>query len=104
MLRELCRSPNFLPWRSIENCPTIFSAVAERYKDESDVVRIMVLIHLGVGLSLYVISRRASRELDAPEDYCLFSKVNALNGRGLHLVSFSKNKPLGWLVENIELT
>jgi hypothetical protein len=27
-----------------------------------------------------------------------------LNRRGLHLVSFPKNKPLGWLVENIELT
>lgn len=47
----------------------------------------MVLIHLRVGRSLFAIPRRPSRESDAPEDYCLFLKVNALNGRGLHLVS-----------------
>lgn len=53
--------------------------------------RIMVLLHLWVPLSLYVIPKWASQELEGREDYCLiFSKVNILNGHrqaGPYLIS-----------------
>ena len=44
---------------------------------------IMVLLHLQVGLSLCVILKRASGELEGPKDYCLLGIVNALNRWGL---------------------
>ena len=41
-----------------------------------------MLLHFRVGLHLYVIPKLNIRESEGPEDYCLLSKVNTLNGRG----------------------
>ena len=70
--------------------------------------RIMVLLHLWVPLSLYVIPKWASEEFEDREDYCLISKVNIFNGRGQagpYLIS-PYGKPLysTWLVETIRFT
>lgn len=47
-----------------------------RGRGDSDVstVQIMVMLHLRVGRTLYVIPKRVSRELEGPKIYCLLSK------------------------------
>ena len=58
-------------------------------KDDSEVatsVYIMVLmLRFRVGLTLYVIPKRAFRYLRGSEDYELLSKANTLNQAGRHL-------------------
>lgn len=43
---------------------------------------IMMLLHFLVCLRLHVIPNGALRELEAPDNYCLLSRVNTLNGCG----------------------
>ena len=63
-------------------------------------VWIVVLLHLRVGLSLYVIPKCASQALEGSHRQLPPLKVNSLNGCGLHLIS-PEGKPLcshmvGW--------
>lgn len=85
-----CRSRNFLPWRSIENCPTVFSAVAERYEDESDVA---TGVNYGVDSSSSWSKSICSLKTGITRIGCPWTTasskglVNTLDGLGLHLVS-----------------
>lgn len=60
-------------------------------------VQIIVLFDLQVSLTLYVIPKRISRELEGLDDNCPLSKLEHLEGHRQarpHLIS-PKEKPLG---------
>lgn len=89
------------------------NASIQRKKDDSDVairVNYMVLLHLRVGLNLYVILEWDYKNLRVSDVHCLILKVNTLNGcrqTGRHLVSPPRASPYvlsTWSVKILQFT
>ena len=108
----LCVQPQLPTFSLLCPAPTVYikkERKKERTKDDSKTTPtlppawIIVLLHLWVGLTQYIILKWASRGLEGPKDYCLLLKVKTFNRRrqaSLHL-SLPKGEPRrfphGWL-------